>query len=789
MKTGVLRKILLTALALVVLTGAGAGWYLANTLPQTAGEIAAPVVGQSVRIARTDRGVPNIFAENERDAYFALGLVHAQDRLWQMEAFRRAGQGRLSEFAGSATLGVDRFMRVIGLSRGLGESFAALPEAVRKSIEAYVAGINHGVATLKALPPEFALLGVEPDPWTEEDVILVARLLSVRLSANLRSEKLFSAMAIRLGPGRMGSLLERWPADQERVLLDLAARRTASTPVGELKSPWLPMTETASNAWVVGGARSATGAPLLANDPHLGLEAPILWYLARLVIGDRDLAGATIPGLPFHILGQNGHIAWGATAVGADIQDLFIERLDSADEQKYETPDGSRAFSARTETIAVKGGDAVEITVRESRHGPVLSDFDQAIASRLKAGHVAALAFTTTRGEDTSLATAYGLAHARSWPEAREALRAMVSPSLNFFVADRAGAIANKVTGRIPARKSGTGVLPVPGWTGAYDWQGWVPFDDLPERVAGADGVLGNANNKVAGADAAPLIAHFWHPDLRYRRVKAMLDAREKHDAASFTAMQVDTRAIDADLLLPLLEGVAPADERSRKALEMLKSWDRRMAAGSGAALIFTAWQRELKKALFEDDLGTLFPAFWRYRAPLLARHLEPGSRWCDNAKTNDVIETCGDLKTQSLKDALVWISGQLGEDMSAWTWGALHRATLSHKVLSRVPLVGGLSDLSVPTDGGYYTLNRGAGPIGQGAFRHNHGAGYRAIYDLGDPAKSRFVITTGQSGNPLSGRWGDFVSLWRNGETVPMTGTLDSLETAGADVLTLKPE
>ncbi len=789
MNTGLIRKILLVAFALVILIGAGGFWYLANTLPRTSGEMLGRDLAQPVHVARTERGVPHIFAASEREAYFALGLVHAQDRLWQMEAFRRAGQGRLSEFAGRATLGVDRYMRIIGLARGLDDSFAALPEAVRTAVEAYVAGINHGIATLKALPPEFAVLGVEPDPWTERDIILVARLLSVRLSANLRSEKLFAAMAMRLGPGRMASLFERWPDEQERVLLDLVANRSSSASVDDTVSPWLPVTDTASNAWVVGGDRSATGAPLLASDPHLGLEAPILWYLARLVIGDRDIAGATIPGLPFHILGQNGNIAWGATAVGADIQDLFIERLDPSDDQKYETPDGMRPFVSRKETIVIRDADPVDITVRNSRHGAILSDFDEGIASRLKPGHVAALAFATTRNEDTSLATAYWLAHARSWPEAREALRAMVAPSLNFFVADKNGTVANKVTGRIPVRKAGTGVLPVPGWTGDYDWQGWVAFDDLPERVAGGDGALANANNKVAGADAAPLIAHFWHPDLRLQRVKALLGSTDKHDFESFRTMQMDTRAVDADLLLPLLEGVAPADDRSQKALEMLRSWDRRMTADSSAALIFTAWQRELKKALFEDDLGTLFPAFWRYRAALLARHLEPASPWCDNVKTNDIKETCQQLKTQSLKSALAWVSGQLGEDMSAWTWGALHRATLSHKIFSRVPLFGGLSDLSVPTDGGFYTLNRGAGPIGQGAFRHNHGAGYRAIYDLADPARSRYVITTGQSGNPLSGNWGDFVPLWRNGETITMTGSLDALEKGGADVLTLMPK
>ncbi len=794
MKSGVFRKAAAAVFALMLLLLAGGAWYLWSMLPRTSGEIAAPELTQTVRMARDGNGVPHIYADNERDGYFALGLAHAQDRLWQMEAFRRAGRGRLSEFAGQSMLRTDRFLRTIGLSRGLTESVEALPPPVRKAVEAYIAGVNRGMATLDTLPLEFALLGIKPEPWIAEDAVVVSRMMSWRLSGNLKAEKMFAALTTALGKGRLATLYADWPGQDEDVFLEFVSRSRktagARTP-GASASPWLKVSETASNAWAVGGERSATGAPLLANDPHLGLEAPSLWYIARMVVDDRDIVGATIPGLPFHILGQNGHIAWGATSVGADTQDVFVERVDPSDPNRYLVPGGVRDFETSSEIIAVKGEADRTLTVRRTRHGPVLSDVDPVLAEQIRPGHVAALAFATTQGRDTSLAAAYGLAHARSWPEARDALKAMVSPVLNFFVADRAGAVANKVTGRIPVRKAGRGMLPMPGWTGEYDWQGWIAYDALPERVRGADGVLANANNKVAGADAAPMLAHHWHPDLRHRRAVVMLEETGHHDMASFQAIQNDIRAADADLLMPLLSTTKPADERSASALDRLKAWDRRMSTGSDGALIFTAWQRELVKALFADDLGDLFGWFWHYRAPLVARVLESRTSWCGTGEKSEDTTACENVKTQSLKAALDGLSKRLGDDMDAWKWGAVHKATLINPVFARVPGLKYWADLTRPTGGGFYTLGRGAGPLGRDdrAFQHNHGAGFRAIYDLADPSRSRFVVSTGQSGNPFSRHWGDLADLWQRGDMITVTGTAEELTEAGADMLTLKPD
>ena len=783
----------LVGILLVITTAIGAvGWFASTTLPQTEGTLTADGLKGTVRIVRDKNAVPHIFADHDTDASFALGFTHAQDRLWQMESFRRIGSGTMSEIVGSATVRIDTFMRAMGFAERSASDFAALGPEVQIAIKAYTDGINHYIDTLQTVPLEFTVLRAEPSLWKPEDVILVSKLMSVRLAGNMQQERLNAALSGTLGPGRLETLFEDWPVEDEAVFREVWQDKNARlwNPLLDT-TPFLAPVTSASNAWASAPGRTETGGALLASDPHLGLDAPILWYLARTVVGTREITGATIPGLPFHVMGQNGHIAWAMTSTGADTQDLFIERIDPAAPSQYLVPRGARPFEVKQLELSVHGEDKRKIEYRVTRHGPVLSDLNADLKSLLPAGHVVALSYATTKLPDTGMGAAYKLARARSWAQAREAMKLMTSPVFNFFVADSAGTVATRVAGAIPVRREGAGVLPLPGWTGQYDWQGWIDFEDLPESVQTETGYVANANNRLEENETAPPITQYWQDDLRYRRLKKLLDGAAEHSLEIFHTIQQDINATDADLLLPvLLEQNGLAGEREAAALALLRDWDRKMSAYQAAPLIFTAWLRELNRALFQDEMNRVYPKFARYRVPLLERLLRQNSRWCDDVTTRSVVENCKTAVETSFVRALDWIEQKQGRDMALWQWGKHHKATLEHSVFSQVPVLSWWSDRSLATDGGFYTLNRGAGPLNDSdsAFAHNHGSGYRALYDLKTPGNSRFIIATGQSGNIFSPHWGDFVRRWRSGEMIAIGGTRDDLVSRGAQELVLGP-
>lgn len=792
MRRAKIGRWLLGLVLLGTAAGAAGGWYLSGSLPRTAGSMTFPGLERPVQIVRDDNGVPHIFATTETDGYFAMGVVHGQDRLWQMETLRRVAGGRLSELTGPATVGLDTFFRMLGFEARVADDFAALDPTARRLIEAYAAGVNAGAAGLDRLPPEFLALRTTPEPWRPVDSLLIAKLMGVRLGENRRDEMLYAAMTTRLKPGAMKSLFPEWDeADEETFRETVLGRRDFAGAVPLSKFAGVPEgLPTASNAWAVGGNRSTTGKPLLANDPHLGLEAPILWYLARLDVDDRDIAGATLPGMPFHILGQNGRIAWGLTTTGADTEDLFIERVAEADPTRYETPNGTLGFRTETFAIGVKGEAPRAVKLRHTRHGPVISDIDPDLATLAGKGHVIALATASAGAPDTTLEVPWRLAHAGNWAEAREALRPMVAPVQNFTVADASGTIARRVAGRVPVRSGGSGLLPAPGWTGTHDWTGFVPFDDLPEVTEGADGRVVNGNNSW-GAEDGPVLAHIWHPDLRYRRAVELIDATALHDIDSFRAIQTDVQAQDAEVLLPLLlERAKPAAGKAADAIGRLGKWDRTMDTDSVGAMIFEAWLRELNREIFADELGDVFPSFWSYRAPLVARLIEADSPWCDKIDTADTFEDCAVVAAAALDRALAWLTEHVGPEMDDWQWGSLHRAELTHAIFKRLPVLSWWTDLSRPAPGGNFTLNRGAGPISSDdtAFSNNHGPGYRAVYDLANPDRSRYVIATGQSGNPLSRHWGDIAGRWQRGELFAIAGTLDDLIARRYSRLVLEP-
>ena len=448
----------------VPVAGIAGYFWLSGSVPDLDRTVAVDGLSAPVQVVHDPHGVPHIYAADMHDAYFALGYVHARDRIWQMDARRRLATGHLAEIAGDPALGIDRLMRTLGMAQLAEASYATLPPEVQQALDAYSNGVNAWLANREGpLPPSFFLLGYEPAPWTPADTLALERLLALQLSGNYRDELLRARLIALLGEAQAADLFPEGAdvlVSIDHAALDGLYQRT----LAGLEA--VPSATGASNVWALSGARTQTGAPLLANDPHLGLTIPIQWYLAHIETPELTVTGATMPGAPFTILGHNRSLAWGQTTTGADVEDLFLERIDPDDPDRYLTPDGSAAFETRTETIVVDGEpEPLTMTVRTTRHGPVVSDLEQPEIDAVREDDtVVALAFTGLDQESVVATALYRLNRAETVSQAIDALADWRAPAQNIALADADGAIALTTPGRFPLRRSGDGLLPVPGW-------------------------------------------------------------------------------------------------------------------------------------------------------------------------------------------------------------------------------------------------------------------------------------------------------------------------------------
>jgi len=808
-----LRTVIVCGGALMLLLVAGlAAWGVGSaylSLPRASGVVPlGDAVSAPVTITRDDFGVPTIRAQTLSDALVGLGYVHAQDRLWQMEAMRRLGAGRLAEAIGRLGLGVDRFMRVLGLYRRAEAQHAHLAPETRAALDAYAAGVNAFLETRSGpLPPEFQLLWLRPEPWRPTDSLVWQRLMGQQLAGNWVQELLNARLLAHLGDAAAVAFVTRTEPEAPRPLTtgrgDTTAPVWRETALAALDrgTPEAVRGRLASNAWAVGAAHTAPSlGAVLASDPHLGLQAPILWYLARLETPDLTLEGATAPGVPFIIIGHNTHVAWGITTTHSDTKDLYRERVGS-DGLSYDTPDGPRPFDTRVETLHVRLGRDQALTVRETRHGPVISDAAgpalRAAQARLPAGEVLALAGVPLRETDTTPDALFRLSQARDVTAARAALNAWEAPQQNVILADRGGRVALLAPGRVPIRAPGhDGRLPAEGWSGAMDWQGWVPRTALPEVVDPPEGWVLNANNRIHPTDwRYPLAARFpepWRAERLAARLRVLDEGPGGIDETAMAALQTDAVSGMAAAMLPvLLKTVTTRDLTHAEAaavLERLRRWDPPvMDRTRPEPVILAAWLAMTTARLFADDLGPVFET-WASQArpwPVLTA-LTEAPTWCDDIDTEDRVEDCRAQVTGALDEALTWIADHTGGRVLETRWGDLHRVRFSHGLFGRIPGLSFLTDREVATDGGDFTLNRGAhrGLSSDRPFAHVHGPGLRMVVALTDPspARGRFVIATGQSGNPVSPHYDDQMLLWAEGRLREIGGNADG------GTLTLRP-
>ncbi len=752
---------------LVVLALVGARAYLRSAMPAYGRDVAIAGLDEPVEVWRDSLGVPHIWAEDEADLFRAIGFVHAQDRLWQMELFRRVADGRLAEVLGETALESDRFLRTVGMGRAAAATERTLDPATRALLQAYADGVNAWISGHSgALPPEFVTLRFRPEPWTVRNTLSIGKIMAWDLAQWELGLELQSAVD-RVGEERARDLFPRYPDWGVTILgrdaqwspsrVAPATPHAARDAVGDAPLPRIPdlalrllesaSTARASNAWVIGGSRTRSGKPILANDMHLALRAPAIWYLAALHGGGFDVAGMTLPGAPVVVAGHNRHVAWGFTNASVDDTDFFVEKL-SPDSSRYLTPSGWEPVTVREETIQVKGREPVVQRVRVTRHGPILTGVEPRADGRVLAMRWTAL------DPSTEFRALVGMNRADNASDFLKALPAFNSPHQNVVFADDGGTIGYWMAGRVPVRRGGDGVLPVPGWTGEADWIGDLEWDAHPHVIDPADGFVVTANNRQVGPEYPYYITSDWAEPFRAMRIREMVEGGKALTADDVAREQMDVRDAAAVRYLP--HAVRAAREiGDTTAVRLLGEWDGSAILDSHAAPLYYAWYEALRHLVGDDEYRGKDPYFPR---AALDRILDAGGgAWVDDVSTARR-ETLGELSAAAMREATRQVGGR--------SWGEMHRTVIQHPLGSVTALdrALGLNIGPFPSPGSPNTVN--VAPFGsRPPFLTTSGPSQRHVVDLADPDGSGgFIVPTGESGLPFSLHYRDQTPLWRAG-------------------------
>ncbi|GAA3877021.1 penicillin acylase family protein [Celeribacter arenosi] len=790
-------------------------WLASRSLPDYDATLNVDGITAPVEIARDNANVPHIFGASDEDVYFGLGFAHAQDRLFQMMLMRRTAQGKLSAVFGKRTLPTDELMRRLALYDAAEasaplqspEASAAL-EAYARGVNAWITQVNDGARGRGA--PEFFLFPTEIAYWRPVDSIAILKLAAVQMSTQVSAEVLRARTSLILPPERVADILPDAPGTGVALLPDYAALFPdvpAFTPDSPTQFDFAGLASApfggASNVWAAAPGRSASGASLMANDPHMSLSAPGAWYLARLELSTGGVIGASIPGIPGIVSGRSEDFGWGVTAAYLDDADLYIEKLDPENPDRYATPDGFAPFKTKASIIQVKDAPPETLTLRWTENGPVLPPAAYNVATITPPGHVVSVAWTATARDDRSLTALIGLMTSGGIAKALNVSKDFTAPALNLVLSEP-DAVAMTMIGRAPRRDAdhqSQGRIPSPGWIATNRWTGWRLPSQMPLFRGGNDGLLGNTNNKVIDAPFPDHLSFHWGDTQRIQRWRRLMQSREVHTRESFIEAQTDIVSFSARSVLPLVgaelwfNGEAAPEgtpERQRQtALSLLAEWNGEMNEHLPEPLIYSAWMRALQDRLIRDELGPLSHAFTHIEPLFIERvyrDIGGASVWC-NVIQSAAVESCADVARLALDDALVWIGENYGTALESLRWGDAHVAKFDHPVLGNTPFLKWVVNIRQSTSGGDHTLMRGV-TAGEGPepFANVHAAAYRGVYDFADPDSSVFVVPTGQSGHPLSRYYDDLGELWRRGEYVPMSLDPELARAAGVGVTHLNP-
>jgi penicillin amidase len=794
-----------------------------HRLPKTSGRVRLPGLQDQVEIIRDRWGVPHIYARDSHDLVYAQGFVHAQDRLWQLDFQRRLASGRLAEILGEVALPADRWLRILGMQRVAEQEVGLLGDGERAELEAYAAGVNAGIDQGN-LPIEFTLLRYHPEPWSPADTLVWAKMLSWMLSTNWETELLWAQLIARLGPQVAAELEPDYPARFPTILpvgLDYAAIGQRAQEAAAAARPFTGPPAHAgvgSNNWVLAGSRTASGAAMLANDMHLAMIIPAVWYENHLVLqrgpkgeDELNITGVVFPGVPGVVAGHNGHVAWGYTMAFADVQDLYVERLQRTDDGRVQYEFRGEWLEAKVhrEEIRVKGGETVTEEVTTTHHGPIIN----ALAPDLTSVEQPLALRWTSLDPENVLSALRGMNRARDCAGFREAVRDWTAAPQNVVYADTAGNIAYSLIGRVPIRTKGNGAVPVPGWTGEYEWLGYVPSEELPHLYNPPQGYIITANNRIAPDDYPYFISREYPSGDRAQRITELIEAREAIDVPYIRRMQFDQVSLADRIIAQYLGSLEVDDPALAAAVQMIRSWDGELSADSPAAGICQVFVREMLKLMLRDKLGDLTVRYMGLGpTPILAEKssfplrasdwlesqlVQPDSAWFNlgNGETRD------EVMRQALRETLSSLQKRLGTPLDGaagangspqgdhpWSWGRLHKLTYSH-VLGSVKALASLFNRGPYAIGGdattVWATGTGLDDLDSQAVI---GPPFRFIVDLGDLRNSVGLLAPGQSGRPGSRHYDDQVSAWFTGDYHPMLYAREEVERAGIVRVELSP-
>jgi penicillin amidase len=866
----VILSLIIVALAVIGAITTQRGW------PQTTGTIAVPGLHKPVSVLRDRHGLIQILADDTHDLFMAQGYVHAQERMWQMELSRRIGAGRLAELFGSSQVDTDRYIRTLGWRIAAQRDLDAMSTLSKFVLQSYADGVNAWIdehngrlstpfVVAGALSGTYDIGGYRLEPWTPLDTATWQKVQAWSLGGNVDSEifrlladarlrnpaltdELFPSYpedapvitpSDRLGEG-VGSPVTPEPAaagvsdggaaaapidlagEHAAALVDLAHRAAGVASLAGLDraTGLVGSHGIGSNNWVVSGEHTASGKPILANDPHLGFGMPSVWIMnglhCRTITTECpwDVVGVSFPGVPAVVLGHNGRIAWGATNVNPDTQDLFLEAPDPSDpEGRYLYQGASVPYEVRHEVIKVSGGSTVELDVRISRHGPILSDVDE----RLEDGPVLALRWTTIAEVDLALESFFAINRATSFEEFRAAFAGYGSPSQNFVYADVEGNIGYVLPGLVPVRDGDSGERVRDGQSGTDEWTGYVPRDALPWQLNPAAGRIVSANNAPVDRAFAHNLGNEFDPGYRAARIAARLDdIADKLTADAMRSIQMDAYLGRADLIVPrlLALGVSPSTDDGRTLWGRLATWDRQCTVESVGCAAYATIELAVMRAIFDDELGPLAREYvgsvmsWQALIEILG---DPESTWWTRVPAPgevvpSVVVPARDVVTRAVEETAAAMRRTYG-DPSGWTWGRLHtvefrESTLGSSGIPPLEWYFNAGPRPVPgADGAvnnnYYRVQRAYAdpddpadvpPGNHEVFGVTNGPSYRLVIDMGDVDGARIIITTGQSGNVGDPHYGDLIPLWAEGQSIPLPFSAGTVQASVAQTLTLTP-
>jgi penicillin G amidase len=769
--------ILFTLLGLLIF----ANYYIDRSLPVTSGTITLNGLSKDVKVIRDKDGVPHIHAQTEKDLYMAQGYVQAQDRMFQMDLSRRQASGRLSEVVGEKAVDRDKFFRTFGLRRAAEVSFTAYPDEAKQLLEWYADGVNAYMKEAKdegRLPVEFTLLGYKPEKWTPIDSLTIGKYMAFDLGGHWQGQAFRYWALNNLPKEKAYDLFPSYPAGAPTILSDIGEVQV------DLKQSFasavIPPEFNGSNNWVVSGDKTESGKPLLADDPHLSLGTPSIWYQMHLESPEVNVSGVIFAGIPGIILGHNEQIAWGVTNTGPDVQDLYIEKRNEKDPNQFLYDGKWEKATIIDEPIKVKDNETIPYKVTITRHGPVISEF----AHHNEDEQVMSMRWTAL-DPSLELSAIININKAKNWGEFEEALKDFHVPTQNFVFASEDGTIAYKANGKIPIRKKGDGLLPVPGWDPDYEWQGFIPFEELPKVINPKSGFVATANNKVVTDDYPYHISHHWAQPYRYMRISEYLKEKNKLNLSDMEKLQMDQKNLHAREFVPILtedleKGSLSAEQAN--ALEILNSWNYLDDKDLAAPLIFHQWMNEISTGLFQKEVPKEMMKLFEGRQSVVDElirkaHVGEESQWFVDRGGY------GSFLTSSLTRALSELEEAYGSSMEKWEWGMYHKVYFEHPLSGASPILKKfLNDKDPVPVGGSRVTVEAASYNEEGIV--NHGASWRFVIDTSEMANGYHIVGPGQAGHYKSEWYQNQIDGWVNGDYHKT-----SLERSSGNQLIIKPE